>query len=220
VTKITPVFLFDSKEKWFPVGVEESLEPFGYVWDKHTKNWTKEDATVTRLDLPASMKQPDLPPVGYYRKIQRSNVYWHQFWFWYLYNPKQYAGEGAHEGDWEFVQIGATDAHCEFPVLVTASQHHIGEKREYWRCVQTTGPHVYVARDSHANYLTKVSDIEDTANGEGIVLSSQVEWRDFGSWSGWPGRWGNSTGVGKSPESPACQKMRWNTPQIFHGQAR
>jgi hypothetical protein len=215
---ITPVFTFDSRERWFPVGVEESLE----ATKPHGRSLV-DGAPVpeaTRLDFPAGMRQPELPPVGYHRVKDGGHLWWHQFWLWYLYNPKVYAGVGAHEGDWEFVQIGCADKGGDRPVLITGSQHHSGGKREFWRTVRLgQRPVVYVARDSHANYFTPVADIEDQCDGKGRVLE-EVEWRPFGPWASWPGRWGNSTGKGQSPESPGRQGFRWSAPHLYHGQAR
>jgi len=157
------------------------------------------------------------PGVGYHRVVKQAGLFWHQFWTWWLYNPKKYVGRGAHEGDWEFVQLGCTDEAGETPVLATASQHHSGGKREVWRMVRKQGrPAFYVARDSHANYFTPVSDVEDTADGRGLVLDA-IEWRPFGDWAMWPGRWGNSD---NSPQSPGHQGARWHQPAVFHGQAR
>jgi hypothetical protein len=208
---IAPIFTFDSREKWFPVGVEESLAAMTVPMP---------GLDVAALNFPANMRQPSLPPVGYHRAIAGGHLWWHQFWLWYLYNPKRYAGTGNHEGDWEMVQIGCVDRAGTRPVLVTGSQHHTGGKREFWRTVQRNGrPAIYVARDSHANYFGPFADLEDQCDGKGLLLA-EVEWRPFGRWAAWPGRWGNSTGEGKSPESPGCQGTRWNRPEIFHGQAR
>jgi hypothetical protein len=167
------------------------------------------------------MRQPDLPPVGYHRLVAAANLHWHQFWLWYLYNPWSVGGVGRHEGDWEFVQIGCTDEAGDSPVLVTYSQHHTGSKREYWSASQSADgrPLVFVARGSHANYLGPIANLEDRCDANGTRLTD-VEWRDFGSWVTWKGRWGNSTGEGKSPESPGQQTVRWNTPHLFHASAR
>jgi len=217
---ITPIFTFDSHERWFPVGVEESLKPFGYQWSPSLNAWVRNGDIVTRFDFPAGMKQGEFSPVGYHRVKDAMNLWWHQFWLWYRYNPKAYAGQGMHEGDWEFVQIGCADKAGNRPVLLTGSQHHTGGARLWSRAVQRDGrPVVYVARDSHANYWTPVADIEDQCDGKGRVLE-EIEWRPFGPWASWPGRWGNSTGRGMSPESPGCQGHRWSRPDLYHGQAR
>jgi hypothetical protein len=106
------------------------------------------------------------------------------------------------------------------PVLVTYSQHHTGSKREFWAASQKNGrPLVYVARDSHANYLAPLDNFEDSCDARGKRLE-QVEWRDFGKWADWKGRWGSSSGEGKSPESPGRQLVRWKSPHMFHSAAR
>jgi hypothetical protein len=223
---IQPVFVFDSGERWFPVGVEESIAAthprrIGPTGPRPGPVDVEAlDASVIRIDFPADMRQPDLPPVGYHRVERGGGLFWHQYWLWYLYNPWSIGGVGQHEGDWEFVQLGCTDQAGEHPVLVTYSQHQSGAKREFWMVSQSGGrPLVYVARGSHANYLAPVANIEDRCDGRGRRID-QVEWRDFGPWATWNGRWGNSTGEGKSPESPGQQHARWATPHLFHAAAR
>jgi hypothetical protein len=226
---VIPIFLFDDAEKWFPVGVEESLAavkaklrgPNGDLPGPLDINrLDKNETLVTRINLPDGMKQPNLPPVGYTRMVERAGLFWHQYWLWYLYNPWAVGGVGKHEGDWEFVQLGCADKEGNKPVLVTYSQHHSGSKREFWAVSQSNKrPIVYVARDSHANYLAPIDNFEDRANGKGKRLDT-IEWRPFAKWAEWNGRWGNSTGDGKSPESPGRQLTRWKTPELFHSAAR
>jgi hypothetical protein len=219
---ITPILLFDSREKWYPVGVEESLALHGYEWHDGVDTFTKDKVPVKGLNFPKGMTQPDLPPVAYHRVVDKCNLYWHQFWFWYLYNPKNYLIAGEHEGDWEFIQLGCVDQGGNKPVIVTGSQHHTGAKKEFWRVSQghiERGPRFYVALGSHAHYFASVGDTEDMADGRGKIIVN-FEFREFGPWASWPGKWGNSTGVGKSPDSPGKQNIRWNAPHIFHGQSR
>jgi hypothetical protein len=184
--------------------------------------WRGGDAV--RLDFRADMRQPGLPPVGYHRTVDGGGLTWRQFWLFYLYNPWSVAGVGKHEGDWEFVQIGCTDEAGEHPVLVTGSQHHSGGKREHWACKLTADarPFIYVALGSHANYFAPgvQGGGTDRCDGAGRTLGRDVEWREFGLWASWPGRWGNSTGEGKSPESPGCQGHRWTAPHLYHSSAR
>jgi hypothetical protein len=229
---IAPVFVFDSREKWFPVGVEESLALHGFKWDY---GWRRtglvgvaqvvlDSPEPGRLDFPPDMRQPGLPPVGYHRTQRGGGLFWHQFWLWYLYNPWEVAGVGKHEGDWEFVQLGCADEAGVHPVLVTCSQHHSGGKREAWACTGWDGPRsrptIYVALGSHANYFTAGTHGGiDQANGYGNALGTDenpIEWRPFGPWASWPGRWGNSE---NSPQSPARQVQRWRTPHLFHSSA-
>ncbi len=201
-----PAFQFDSHEKWFPVGVEESLAATGQTL-----------SNPLQLNFPANLSPIVLPTVGYHRVQQGAGLWWHQFWLWYVDNPKVYAGHGRHEGDWEVVQLGCVDRDGEIPILVTASQHHTGAKRETWRCEHQGGRVViYVARDSHANYLGRVHTVEDIADGRGRRLLD-ITWRPFGDWVHYRGRWGNSD---TSPLSPARQRERWVTPHIWHGLAR
>lgn len=214
---ITPLLRLDSREQWRPQPVE-TVERLATINGQPVR---LDNLPPGRMNFSASMTDPaDTPVVGYTRCVKAANLWWHQFWLWYLYNPWEIAGIGRHEGDWELVQLGCVDKQGNEPVLVTASQHRSGEKREYWRCELDSGgcPVIYVARGSHANYFTAGDRGEDVANGLGRAVSP--EWREFGAWASWPGRWGNSMGAGKSPESPGCQEERWNTPHVFHARAR
>lgn len=42
----------------------------------------------------------------YGRVVRDGGRTWLQYWIWFYYNPKHLLGFGAHEGDWELVQIG------------------------------------------------------------------------------------------------------------------
>lgn len=212
-----PAFLFDSRERWFPCGVEESLEYAGVTVP------TEKDPRK-RLDFPDGMLPPPpgsaaSKPVGYIRSVEAGGLEWCQFWLWYLYNPKKYVGYGVHEGDWEVVQVGCTPDDRK-PILFTASQHGSGIKREWWKMhrLRDTVPVINVARHSHAHYFSFVDNPTDTADG--MYPALEIEWRPFGNWAKWRGIWGNSTGQGKSPQSPVLQKRRWDTPHLFHGDAQ
>lgn len=218
MTSTSPIFVFDSREQWFPVGVEESLraaKPLGATPDCDAPR-----PFAKALDFPGAMKPIDLPAVGYSRLFTSGPLWWTQRWLWYLYNPGPpiLAGVGQHEGDWEFVQTGETTSGT--PVLMTCSQHHAGGKREAWACERRDGrPVIYVGLGSHANFFTPGHHAEDVCDGKGRVLDD-IEWRPFGAWKDWPGRWGNSTGEGRSPESPARQHgHRWSAPHLFHSSA-
>jgi hypothetical protein len=226
-----PIFVLDSHERFQPLAVE-SVEAVPA---------TMIDRTGTRVGevdleaLPADGGRMDFPPepeaaeerlrprfggVGYRRQVSGGGLTWVQHWLWYLHNPKIYVLTGDHEGDWEFVQVGYVG---ETAVCMTLSQHHSGGARMWWNVERRDGrPVVYIARDSHANYFRPIDEIPefgDQADGNGPVLD-ELEWRDFGGWATWPGRWGNSTGEGQSPQSPGCQGDRWKAPHRFHTQAR
>ena len=216
---IAPIFKLDSRERWRPQPVE-TVERLAKIGGRPV-SLAALPADDVRMDFPSDMQDPaDTPIEGYHRVVQAASLFWHQFWLWYLYNPWSIAGVGRHEGDWEFVQLGCVDAAGERPVLLTASQHRTGEKREFWRTERDAGrPVIYVALGSHANFFTPGDRGDDEANGRGRVLDD-VQWRDFGSWSSWQGLWGNSTGAGRSPESPGRQGDRWTRPHVYHSSAR
>jgi hypothetical protein len=210
-----PVLILDGRERWRPVPVE-TIETAGATIGGKRLDLDHLPAAGGSIDLPAILTQPDAPLVGYHRAVKGGGLVWHQFWTWWLYNPKTYAGRGAHEGDWELVQLGCADDAGDRPVLVTCSQHSGGEKREFWRVsLHEKRPKVFVARDSHANYFAPERDVTDVADGRGPVLAD-IEWREFGPWAAWPGRWGNSN---NSP-GPLSSRRAWVAPHAWHGQAR
>jgi hypothetical protein len=228
-----PVFLLDSHEHFQPIAVESVEEvPATIV----LPGAGEKDGGPVKLDaLPPLGGRMNFPPnpreqeerlrpkfggVAYRREVEDGGLTWIQYWLWYLYNPKEYVlphlDIGVHEGDWEFVQVGYKDGE---PWGMTVSQHHSGGRREWKKVEQRDGrPVVYVARDSHANYFEPVDDIEeieDDANGKGTPLP-ELEWRSFGPWATWYGRWGNSTGKGTSPQSPGQQCARFYLPRTYH----
>lgn len=226
----SPVFVFDSREEFKPVAVE-SIEA---LKAKLVKSDGGDGGAVALDALPGDGGRINLPPdpekyegkmqaqfgkVGYRRTVKGGRLDWVQYWLWYLHNPKKVIVTGDHEGDWEFVQVAYAG---DQPVCMTASQHHSGGSRMWWELEKRDGrPVVYVALGSHANYFAKVDqlpEIGDKGDGKGEVLDS-FEWRDFGSWATWPGRWGNSTEAGRSPQSPGSQGERWSRPHRYHSKA-
>jgi hypothetical protein len=182
-----PVLILDGREKWRPVPVE-TIETAGATIGGKRADVEHLPAAGGSIDLPAILTQPDAPLVGYHRAVKGGGLVWHQFWTWWLYNPKTYAG----------------------------SQHSGGEKREFWRVsLHEKRPKVFVARDSHANYFAPERDVTDVADGRGPVLGD-IEWREFGPWASWPGRWGHSS---NSP-GPLSSRRAWVAPHAWHGQAR
>lgn len=212
---LAPIFVLDSHEAWSPVPVDESLGLYGYEWDK---GWKRNGKEVSRIDFPLMLPDVffDLPVSGYHRVAVGGGLHWHQYWTWWPYNPKKYAGYGEHEGDWEMVQFGCQDPGGDHPILASYSQHDGGEKREFWR-VQLDAdkkPLVYVARDSHASYFEVHKDVTDQADGKGDHLD--LNWLEFGSWDKWSGQWGNSA---NSP-GPLATRRVWKAPHAWHSQAR
>jgi hypothetical protein len=226
-----PVFILDSHEHFQPLAVE-SVEAAGA---RMIAADGSDAGDVSLAALPANGGRMNFPPepekkelelrgafggVGYRREVEGGGLTWVQYWLWYLHNPKIFLITGDHEGDWEFVQVGYGG---DVPVCMTASQHQSGGARMWWNLERRQGrPLVYVARDSHANYFRPVDQIPefgDQGDGKGVVLDA-LEWRDFGSWESWPGRWGNSTGEGRSPQSPGSQGERWNAPHRYHSKSR
>jgi hypothetical protein len=226
-----PVFVLDSREKFKPLAVESVEAVDGRLVDADGAD----TGAISLTDLPPDGGRMNFPPlpatyeeeaerrfgnVGYRRVARGGGFTWVQYWLWYLYNPKRIFVTGEHEGDWEFVQVGyaGDQAFC-----VAASQHKSGGSRMWWDCERRDGhPVIYVALGSHANYFQPVDqlpEIGDDGDGAGATLGD-IEWRDFGDWATWPGRWGNSTGEGRSPQSPGCQGERWNAPHRYLSKTR
>lgn len=226
-----PIFVLDSREDFQPLAVESVEETPATLIGSDGKLVGNVDLdalpeTGGRMNFPPNPEQAEgrlrdrFGRVGYRREQQGGGLVWVQYWLWYIHNPKNFLITGEHEGDWEFAQVGYAG---DVPVCVTLSQHQTGGARMWWNVERRDGrPVVYVARDSHANFFRPIDGIPefgDEANGKGEVLDD-VEWRDFGDWAGWTGRWGNSTGAGRSPQSPGCQGDRWKAPHRFHTTAR
>jgi|SRR6516164_8238649 len=213
---IVPILAMDSEEKWLPVPVETIITVGAKIDDELITDLEQLKGSDKKIDFPSGMTQPTVEPVAYYRIVEGGGLHWHQFWLFYLYNPKKYAGFGEHEGDWEMVQIASVYFTGDIPVLMTCSQHSEGEKREYWRTeLKDDRPVVYVARDSHANYFTTHKDVTDTADGKGTQLT-ELQIRDFGAWCEWPGKWGNS----ENSPGPLSTRRAWIAPHAYHSQSR
>ncbi len=152
---------------------------------------------------------------------------WLQYWLWCYYNPKHLLGWGKHEGDWEVVQIGLDG---EKPDVLTYSQHSNAEARD-WDKAKRQGDHpiVYVAPLSHACYFEPGAHpyVFGVDNPDDTLPPVLPKVEEFGSWSGWTGRWGASRGVvrsgklgGRSPASPGRQGQKWDHPAAWHGRAK
>lgn len=213
---ITPVLLLDSHETWRPMAVESIVAAGAKQAGEPVVDVDALDGDV-RIDFPGGMRQPPVDQcVGYHRVVRGGGLHWHQFWTWWLYNPKKYAGFGEHEGDWEMCQLGCVDEAGDHPVLMTCSQHDGGEKREFWRVDldEGTEPKVFVARDSHANYFAAHHDVTDQADGKLLMVGT--DWRPFGPWAEFKGKWGNS----ENSPGPLTTRRAWQAPHAWHGQAR
>jgi hypothetical protein len=222
-----PIFVLDSHEKFQPLAVEsvEAVPAKLIGLDDEEHGDVVLDALPPaggRMNFPPNPEtqekrlRPEFGGVGYRRELVAGGLTWVQYWLWYLHNPKEILVAGVHEGDWEFVQVGY---HGGEPICMTVSRHHTAGARMWWDVERRDGrPVVYVARDSHAHYFTVVDtafEWEDDADGKGEPLDD-LEWREFGDWATWPGLWGNSTGAGRSPQSPGSQAARWSAPHRYH----
>lgn len=142
-----------------------------------------------------------------------------QYWTYYYYNPKTYFTVGAHEGDWEFVQV-TLDSQQQ-PLAASYSQHKSGEYCD-WLHVQKTSsgrPIVYVAEGSHANYFSagfhfNAGANDNTSNDGEHVIPAVEDVTVTPAWMRWPGPWGNSDA---SPKSPPNQGIKWTDPSAWEG---
>ncbi|MFL5873473.1 MAG: right-handed parallel beta-helix repeat-containing protein [Solirubrobacterales bacterium] len=154
---------------------------------------------------------------------------WLEYWFWYYYNPKDFAGLGHHQGDWESVVV-QLDEHNK-PEAVILSQHTGAAScdMEQIERGEEGAPIVYVGLDSHANYpwpgRYEATGEVDHADGGGrsaypglVVIESSAP-----SWLSWPGHWGNSRAEvspieSDSPTGPAFHKS-WQDPPGYAAEA-
>jgi hypothetical protein len=146
---------------------------------------------------------------------------WLQYWLFYYFNPQSVFGIGAHEGDWEYVQLGL-DADGR-PEVATYAQHGRGEACPWSAAERTTtgAPVVYAARQSHASYYTaglnpRGALPDDSHFGRGYQVRPTLEVvGDATPWLAWRGRWGGTSG---SPAAPRRQTM-WLDATRFHSEA-
>jgi hypothetical protein len=150
-----------------------------------------------------------------------------EYWFFYYYNP--FAGWGAHEGDWEMIQVHL-DAN-KVPTKVTYSQHQGGERCDWPIAPHVDGhPIVYVGQGSHANYFTTtphlVGVVYDYSRGDGEIVQPSIVDTSVGlGWLDWPGRWGGTSASGQPPymqDSPKGPKehSQWSYPLEWESEAR
>jgi hypothetical protein len=220
---VTPILQLDSRERYWPREVE-TVERAGHLPGGAPLRLDALPADGGRMILPTGKPDPGGAIVGYHRVKQDGGLFWHQFWFWYVYNRTRFI-RWKHEGDWEMVQIGCSDREGMHPEQVSITQHRAGERRAFADCELDRGrPVIYVARGTHAHYFTRGWHRQDFANGRGDRLDA-IEWRELDKqpWIHWPGRWGNSKMRNRlsadSPKSPGNQGTRWTHPAHYHGEA-
>jgi probable HAF family extracellular repeat protein len=156
-----------------------------------------------------------------------------QYWFFYYDQPNFWYGVGgAHEGDWEGIQIELDNA--GHPAEATYFQHHGGEDCPYGVVTSSgTHPEVFVAIGSHASYFTlgnhpldSISNDSAMGDGEQLVPHIVDVSASTGqpSWLSWPGHWGGTTSGGinpwdqDSPAGPAQTGSKWNDPATWAAQ--
>jgi hypothetical protein len=153
----------------------------------------------------------------------RDGALWLQYWFFYYYNDKTYFGYGAHEGDWEMIQLrlGADTV----PTAATYAQHSSGQALSWDELDRRNAdghpvPVVFVARGSQASFARAGTHEliwpvpPDYADGRGPRVRPRLEiiGDTAPGWASWPGLWGSS---GTSPRGPAT-KRQWTDPGGFH----
>ncbi len=153
----------------------------------------------------------------------RDGASWLQYWFFFYNNDKTFFGFGAHEGDWEMIQLrlGANGV----PTAATYAQHREAQALR-WNELDLRNadghpvPVVFVARGSHASYARAgehrlfVGAPPDYADGRGPRVRPRLEiiGDTAPGWASWPGIWGSSD---SSPRGPAT-KRQWTDPGGFH----
>jgi hypothetical protein len=157
-----------------------------------------------------------------------------QYWFFYYDQPNFLDGGGAHEGDWEGIQI-LLDPNGT-PINITYNQHKSGEECD-WNYADHVGLHpvVYPAKSSHASYFYPgsytlywnfVAIGNDTTDGMGNrVIPSVVDITGEGGsgWLAWPGMWGGTHSGGApwdqtSPQGPTQKGDQWSDPALWQSQ--
>ena len=146
-----------------------------------------------------------------------------QYWLFYYDNPHAYEGFGAHEGDWELVQVRLSPEGS--PISAAYSQHGHASICP-WNEIETIEsdrPIAYVAEGSHASYFRSGFHFNggaaDNADGAGDETSAFTidDISDLAAheWLLWRGRWGGSDGGfggSASPPGPPYQGDSWDSP--------
>ncbi|MFC8682340.1 lamin tail domain-containing protein [Microbacterium ureisolvens] len=171
-----PVLRFHSREQYFPSTVDWYLERVAVfrdgdqIADDVDVDTVAHHATGAQLDKSLTLRieseqtrqgQPASSAPAYTRALQRLDLGLGitdlQYWFFYPYSGDITPGvlHFAHEGDWEHVTVRVRD---ETVIAVYTSAHEEGEHR--WHPPERVGwdgthPEVYVAKHSHAAYVTR-----------------------------------------------------------------
>jgi hypothetical protein len=160
-----------------------------------------------------------------------SGKVWLQYWVWYYNNPAEILNVGAHQGDWEMIQVGLDQA--DQPDTVTFAQHKYAERCTWdqvdkYQSALGLAPVVYAANGSHATYPRPVSGVGDAGQDatDGlvpIVPSLEVINQETDPWLAWEGTWGGTGAAGglaeqNSPQGPAFHPQ-WGHPDDFSASA-
>jgi hypothetical protein len=141
---------------------------------------------------------------------------WLQYWFFYYYNEGEtILNLGAHEADWEMIQIGLDSSGS--PVVATYAQHTGGQSCPWSAVPRVTSPDgeypiVFVGKGQHpSEFQPGLGHV----GGEN-VRPQMTRISGATSWALWPGRWGASDDVIRSP---AKQGNKWDDPPAFDASA-
>jgi hypothetical protein len=226
--KYSPVFHYVAGERCYPVDVEyyiaqcnlnkstngnntlisphPSVQDLGNYSNPSQTYYLDNRMGTNHDDRIASAYSKNESSLGYtiYAHVAESNgSVIIQYWIFYVYYQGTYT---SHEGDWETVQIVLSNT-LE-PREVFLSQHNAGY-RVGWGDMERSAdhPNVYVAKDSHANYIRywegQIAAQRDVVNNDGKVIGNDrydiVVLGDAGSgnhpssqdWIDFSGRWGD-----------------------------
>jgi hypothetical protein len=142
---------------------------------------------------------------------------WLQYWFFYYYNDV--IGFGAHEADWEMIQVGLNSALT--PDVATYAQHSGAQSCTWDRVPKYAGPSgtapvVFVRIGAHASefYPSLVESYAAESGSERVRPVIETQMGNLGpGWANWRGRWGGSDAVIRSP---AEQGTKWDNPTGFN----
>ena len=129
---------------------------------------------------------------------------WIQYWFFYFYNDAGFLGFGAHEGDWEMVQLRLGD---DGPDVAVYAQHKEAEARPFAEVERAPDssdrPVVYSARGSHASVLHAGKRWTGVWFDHAVATASARSWSSRSSTNRLSaGRRGLAAGAGRAPATP------------------
>src|SRR6266550_4117266 len=137
-----------------------TLPSSGAGWRLNQQPCVPLDGSAGEDCYAAAWSNQNAPGTVYGRVVRIAGKVVVQYWYFYYDDFYSYTPVRSdfiwqtHEGDWEVMNVVLSQD--EMPLYVGYSQHCLGQRRSWSKTPRWRGRHpiVYVARGSHANYLS------------------------------------------------------------------